>query len=519
MAYLPNESVSDTFWKGLVSRIHTKLKESCILFSWSESRLYRPGDLSALPITYRDQHDMPLFADLKSEIYLSRNYGSDDITKLQTLGLKTISIDDFLDRVEADLQKTDSKMKSPTTDNDWHTRASECLLNILNMETMPLSIHARFEKLPIIPLQTGIWTHTSSINIYFPDILGVAIPTDLFINLVLDTALTNPARRILLEKLGVKPYTPGQVNNRIRARYDRDSFESPWPPGEKSVTINDSATHIAFLSHFVTDDMSIEDGKIWLYNSKGQQIRFAGPSKVHIYFGLSSGRCDPSVILQPSGKFNFLNEIYLSATIVDMPRQGQSYLNWLRDSMGIRHSIALLNVEGSELSDEIRYIAEHNPRILVELLKHNWKEYYQQGILSNTKAKDELVRCPVPSTINGSIALFESFLPLPRLESLIQDLDIHSFGYFLRIPEEITRENSQHWKFLSELGVGIEDNTAFYLHCLEAIKREKSETIVPGDGNKLVRIYVALDDPDYGASSRGNIQYEELKARLRINTN
>ncbi|KAL1649149.1 hypothetical protein SLS58_001722 [Diplodia intermedia] len=75
-----------------------------------------------------DSNGTPLFSDLEQEVYMDIGYSHADVELLKDIGTATVEWDDLIDRVAADLDRPDSKMKSPETENEWHTRAAALLL-------------------------------------------------------------------------------------------------------------------------------------------------------------------------------------------------------------------------------------------------------------------------------------------------------------------------------------------------------------------------------------------------------
>ena len=106
---------------------------------------------------FRDQHSIPLLADLSSgnTAYISENYDPKlDLPVMRQLGTRNMTVNpDFLARLKADLDNNDaSRWKSEDLEEgDWHTKVCDILLNdVRNPPTMNIVL-----KLDIIPL--GRW--------------------------------------------------------------------------------------------------------------------------------------------------------------------------------------------------------------------------------------------------------------------------------------------------------------------------------------------------------------------------
>ena len=131
MRYLPSDTISSAFWRDLRPQLMDLLRSTDILRSRRDRRLHRPELLRIVTSDFKDQYGNPLLEDLPREIYLSEQYLTSDYPLLRSLGAKTITPAEVLDRLEADLNRTNSRYRSKTIGADWHSRLSNLFFESL----------------------------------------------------------------------------------------------------------------------------------------------------------------------------------------------------------------------------------------------------------------------------------------------------------------------------------------------------------------------------------------------------
>ncbi|KAI9643152.1 hypothetical protein NHQ30_008888 [Ciborinia camelliae] len=67
------------------------------------------GDLKIIPAEFRDNVGEPLLEDSPQGIYLDDLYDESDVKILESLGLKSLSLDNVVARVKQDLNSKDSR--------------------------------------------------------------------------------------------------------------------------------------------------------------------------------------------------------------------------------------------------------------------------------------------------------------------------------------------------------------------------------------------------------------------------
>jgi hypothetical protein len=242
-------------WKDLISSIKSKLKNKAVLRSLERSTRRPINDLYYRIAVYNDQHGAPLFADLRPEVYLSGLYAPADVDILKIFGLKSLNFGKTIAMVKRDLQAGPghSRIKSPNTDDDWHTRACE-LLNIAWSRGWPCYSIRSLKQLDIIPLQDGSWVSSDIGDIFYPKYGNVVAPKDLGMRLVDPVATRNESRCAFFDNLGVHRIDVPIVSN-IRERI-LPQLTTPWT----IPSLESSVERMRFL--FLTQHLHPDEGSL-----------------------------------------------------------------------------------------------------------------------------------------------------------------------------------------------------------------------------------------------------------------
>jgi hypothetical protein len=222
MRYLPqeNEYPWDPFWKQLVHGIKSALKSKEVMRPRShDGNLRCIKDMRRLDLdSLVDQNGGPLFDDVDPEQYLASKYLPEDLDRLKEYGLSFLNIAEVITRVQRDLDRpSGSRMKSSTTDEDWHSRTAK-ILGLPFRETQ-LFTSNKVKSLSLLPLSSGEWVSTSDRTVYYSHTNGVPVPRDLNLDLVDLRASQNAERRQLFDYLGVQEPPPHLVRDQIIAKY------------------------------------------------------------------------------------------------------------------------------------------------------------------------------------------------------------------------------------------------------------------------------------------------------------
>ena len=475
MRYLPEDSISDEFWKTLWTLVREKLERTPLLEPWSGNGLYKPSDLQKLSEKCLAEDRSPLLPDLEgAEVYLSPKYTEADFQILKRLGTRGLSWANFVDRLEADLRIPSSKWRILKDNADWRTRICELLSEV---KTDQLK---RLRKFALIPLHDGRWISSASgTKIYFPKTDDVAIPVDLGLDLVCLVAGENVAWANLHSILGVMSCPQESVISSIYKRYNAASLEN--------FKIFNAVAHIRYLYWFLPKDHSSLASRVRLANQHGSLLK----KDQYIYFPEEKDDYSPSELFKqddqlPGLPVHYLHEDYVKAVDPEVIRHDQSWMRWLEEIVGVRRIPELLAKTHDGLSKEFQYIIDHRSNRLLGTLKRGWDSYSPQ---INDTAEENLLKSAVLLENGRKMALECTFLPLPKLKQIATELCIADAFPFIAISELLRDEQRLHWTFVQDLEVGIEENLEFYISALETLKKSNPRLSTASARDNLIRIY------------------------------
>lgn len=266
MRYLPEDFITDDFWRTLWTLVREKLEQTPLLEPWSGNGLYKPSDLEKLSESAIAEDQSPLLPDLEgAEIYLSPKYTEADFQILKRLGTITLQWSKFVDRLETDLRISGgSKWRSMKKTADWRTRICK-LLSRAFIENRP-NPQKRLRTLALIPLRDGRWVSSASGNeIYFPKTDGISIPADIGLDLVCPMATENIAWADLLSNLGVMSCPRDSVISSIHKRYSATNLDN--------FKVFNAVAHIRYLYWFLPKDHLSLAPQVRLANQHGSLLK------------------------------------------------------------------------------------------------------------------------------------------------------------------------------------------------------------------------------------------------------
>ena len=480
MRYLPEDFITDEFWRTLWTSIHGKLQQIPLLEPWSGNGLYKPSDLEKLPEIAIAEDQSPLLPDLEgAEIYLSPKYTEADFQILKRLGTKTLQWRRFFDRLDADLRiSSRSKWRCMKENADWRTRICQLLLKAFT-ENHP-SQQMRLKMLPLIPLHDGRWVSSDfGAAIYFPETDGISIPADIGLDLVRSMAAENVAWADLLSNLGVMSCPRDSVISSIHKRYSATKLDN--------FTVFNAVAHIRYLYWFLPRDHSSLAPQVRLANQHGSLLK----KDQYLYFPDEGDDYSPSKLFKqdaqlPGHPVHYLHEDYSKAVNPETIHNGQSWMKWLEEIVGVRR-VPELCVKGYDgLSKEFQYIVNHRSNRLLGTLKRGWASYRLQ---INNVIEGELQNSAVLLENGRRTSLLRTFLPLPKLKQIAAELHIADEYPFIAISELLRDEERLEWIFVKNLRVGIEENLDFYLSALETFKMINPALNTTSARDHLARIY------------------------------
>lgn len=378
--YLPGESVSDKWWAQLRQKILSIHKQTSILRPRSGGNLRLPSQLKWFSPSFCDETGEPLFEDLADEMYLSSQYLWADKKFLDQLGVLIMHFGDVVARVQADLDKPSSRMRSNSTSSTWHASSANLLMILfdeLPYDESWLRHTKEIEDLKLVPLQGGSWTSSKGGRVYYPYTNSVSIPTDLGLQLLEPTAGENAARRKLFSKLGVKNCEPEEVRRKIRLKYSKPGI----------VDLQSSIMHLRYLYWNPDPDESSSRDFMYLMDQHENPVyhKFVTLGRTDLivddlYFDTDdeygARKLSARVFGGQAFEIHYLNRAYRCAAIPDKRREDLAWEEWLEKIAKVRRSPRLCTTAlPKTLSPCFRFIVEYRVSETVGTLKAHWSAY------------------------------------------------------------------------------------------------------------------------------------------------
>ncbi|KAM0280906.1 hypothetical protein ACHAQH_003795 [Verticillium albo-atrum] len=126
--FLPSTTdESSAFWSGLAQRIKDLVSQTPILKSRHRRELRMIRDVTIVTDDATDRNGASLFDDSALDPFISTAYNQASVNALQPYGLSVCNIFIICDLLKADLANPQSRMKSPSTSEDWHSAVARLL--------------------------------------------------------------------------------------------------------------------------------------------------------------------------------------------------------------------------------------------------------------------------------------------------------------------------------------------------------------------------------------------------------
>ena len=128
-----------------------------------------------------------------------------------------------------------------------------------------------------------------------------------------------------------------------------------------------------------------------------------------------------------------------------------------------------------EISSEIDYIARHQPQKLLGILKSQWPNVRSLTNWQNSfKGLD--IQVPILDS-DTKMPLHETYLPLPKLRAIAARLDLEKNFGFLQELEDIDDDSIREWRFLSRLGVTVEEDLHLWIKMLKKARQNENADV------------------------------------------
>lgn len=468
MRFLPQSSgyhINDAFWNGFVDLLEQQLANAKIMVPHIEQR---PGrtikQVKILPCSpmFIDQHGGPVFDDLDGDaaIYISQRYQYIDLQLLRSYGLEVLSMEDITARVQADLERGSSKMRSSTTDYSWHSLAA-AILKYPFTEKYIFDMSA-IRSMHLLPLDDGQWvsTHGCEVqSIYFPTTSsGTKIPPGLHIRLICPSAAAHPDREDLFLTLGAEMATDDEIRSIVLQHYTKYSA---------SLANSIAWLRFLYLTRPGKGESSAESVKI---NIKSLVLEDLYPSKNDVY--LPDDKSDYGAA-KLGLVVHFLHPDYLKDPPLGVWKSASvaeaSWRRWLHSTVGIRERLRLVTPDGAAISGHVLHVAQDIPERFVGLLHHLWP-HEGSKVQNNDALKSKLGGVEVLCDGGAKHLLHSTVVPTARLKALSSRfLREDELFPFLKLENTSWSEKARGWEFVEVLGALNDDGLTFHLEMLRCI--------------------------------------------------
>ncbi|KAB8616631.1 hypothetical protein FH972_025966 [Carpinus fangiana] len=465
--YLPRGKL-DGFWAPLTERIRDELSKRKILLSRRGSNLMTPKAVKILPDYFLSNNNRkPLFPDLPhSSTYLSNGYAKCGTeTQLKSLGTKTLSISEIMDRIERNVIEGPTHLLQVTDwESDWQDEVALLMTEIWEHDRVVGSNYAprtRLKTLDIIPLRDGSWV-TPTGPIYFPEIDEEKLPRYLDLPILSSDACKTGDRRSFYETVGVRDCPPKNLVRAIKSWHRAMFF--------KGANAKDFFDHSYFLYRYCKDSRSAGLTSIFAITSNMNPT-----THWNQLFFQSARQYDTQELVKCIDSSNFDKDIFLHSVYTTSARSGvyffqRTWMQWLEQEASVRYYPKLVEDEGG-LSDLLLGVLKSSSKIFLGALQHHWRASYEGEFAKSTTIQSILQGIQVSTNREELYSISNTYFPSQELLQISKKLGVSSKMPFIQLPESPV--GSEHWDFLGKLGVRFHVDINFYLAVLLAFKTNR----------------------------------------------
>jgi hypothetical protein len=490
MRYLPNKNSPnwDRFWLSLVNKIADRLSNTCVLYGRRRPDLRLIKDLVRLTPDAVDEHGEPLFDDGEPELIVSQSYLAADLAILQNHGLRNVSFTQIIRWLRRDLQLGFlTRMKSSNTSHDWHARTARllhsCFTRNLDFEIQEL------RNTNLLPLEGYTWVSASSGPVYFPEVDGISIPSDINLRII-SKEVTHEDRRTLFKDLGVKSASVALVREKIHQRYLDSDLQLP---------ISSSKDHLRFLylseasksdtePSYMTYGLSIYDTKGSLYKPCLRDMYVVDDTTYGAWEVLRKTNLGPNHGDGAPGYSAalFVNQKYFINIPETTADQKTPWREWFINNLAVRRYVRLWC---KSPDDATEYVQRYRLDKYLRCLLLSYRAYG----FSSTTIIPEIRRSMVLCRDGNERAMEETYFPTTELVGRAERfLEPGSSFPWLLIDTKTTHDAiPADWKTLfTLLGVGIPaTDLDFALSMLRYSKASLAETLPSASRVRLFSLY------------------------------
>ncbi|KAH8697486.1 putative heterokaryon incompatibility protein [Talaromyces proteolyticus] len=431
-----NTSISSSYWRKIAKRINKRLSRAFVIKDRTGG-VQVPKNLMFLDWTH-DRNGKPMFGQMCD--YVSPSYPESVREALLLLGVTAPDWKWLCDKLQElhDKNLLHIRMRS----KEWCSDLAKVILE--PQEPRGNRKYARdLRSFSLIPLADGTWRCPPSEDdpIYFPASLGTVIPPGLPLSLVDEEACACPKRSKLFRLLGVEDCDVPNVVKRILDYHAK--FNSAMP------------------DHLIAQLKYLYKMREHLLPGDMDKVYFACSASKHLQRGTSS-YADISVdgelqqLFSGSSDANFLDGDYFAE--LD-PFERAKLAEWLSETASVALAPRFISTFSHGLHRDFKWLLANKSDQVLAILRQHWSLYNK---CMTKKAKDTLASHEFMCKSGDRAALRKTYIPFPKLVETTQVFGYADDCHFLVLPSGDPKD----WKFLSSLGVGLDEGLDFYLWIL-----------------------------------------------------
>ncbi|KAH6699334.1 hypothetical protein EV126DRAFT_364840 [Verticillium dahliae] len=490
------------FKPGRISRIKDLVSQTPILKSRHKRGLRTIRNVHIITDIAADHNGASLFDDSVLDPFISTAYKQASVTALKPYGLRACEFWNIWNLLQADLASPQSKLKSPSTSEDWHSAVARLLASFFT-EKVTLAISS-LRLSVMLPLKGGLWVAANDGVIYLPATAGISIPPGVKKHVLDPTAVANADRRALFEHLGAVEASVSEVRKSVL-----EALYSPSSPKHVDVEKSRAQLHFLYLSH---DRRQPGErlGQMFLYKENNA----TGKTGEEDFYLHGSNPYGPEALLGPIGTWpglevTFLHPAYLESPPSPPTAGHPSWKVWLYNYFGVRRRLRLISRDRREISGEFASVLDYRPDKWLGLFEYLWQ--HEESLFKDKHhLREELSGLPAYALckppLEISCYLKDSYLPLPHLQQQCRRFmgnDSTHFPFLSLGGTEDEEAFLTKWLFLhTKFHVRKEDDTRFLLDMLLRISNVDSASALADKCQTIMDIYGAIETKFQAATDR-----------------
>lgn len=315
-----------------------------------------PLALTLVTSEIADTNGQPLIPSGRSKFtYVSPKYQVEASSALESLGVKRLSAEDFLNDLSNFITNWSNEFWSMST--RWHSRLSEVL------DPLTAKHEQLISSLCFVPLRDGTWIAPQAGPLLFPLASDeLAVPNGIGSFIVHSDAADDHMRETLLRKFKAQDASKVEVCRIIIQTHGSKEFNP------QTISRADLIHHVAFL---YSAGWKLQKPTDTLWVVPEDESRRLSPE---VYLDSQDKNSASQVFQKYRVKFSFLHEEYSNIF------HTQDHQKWLQENLVLDIAPRLVSLQGQtdkfELSDDFQFLINNIPALeVLQLLRAHWKSW------------------------------------------------------------------------------------------------------------------------------------------------